>query len=132
MELVGNVYRKCISINSVPQVCSGAGILGDDNPWRNQDVASQDGPLQLQPDETLEALEIETELLVAPIEFTAQRESPSQLQQRFYKRKAELEKIKGPSSSEKDRTTQLARTMEKEVTVAAMPVYVAKEKSAHT
>ena len=75
----------------------------------------EESPLELMAEDIMEALELSTELLVAPIEFTAQKESPSEIQQRFYKRKAELEKIKGPSSSEKDRTMSFDSILEKEV-----------------
>jgi len=75
----------------------------------------EESPVELMAEDIMEALEISTELLVAPIEFTAQKESPSEIQQRFYKRKAMLEKIKGPSSSEKDRTISFDSTVVKEV-----------------
>ena len=53
----------------------------------------------LQPDEFLESVEVNTEVLIAPIQFTSQKEFPSlcasQLQ-RFYKRKKEFIAGQGP------------------------------------
>lgn len=82
----------------------------------------EESPLDLMAEDVMDALEVSTELLVAPIEFTAQKESPSEIQQRFYKRKAALERIKGPSSSEKDRTIRFDSIVEKEVflTISSM------------
>ena len=107
MELKNNEWIKCITLNAAPMTCYS----------EPADAAEtmQKGPIQLLPEEFMESLEVYTELMIAPIEFTAQKESNSQLQQRFYKRKAELEKIRGPSTSEKDRTTRFDSTVEKEV-----------------
>ena len=107
MELKDNEWTKCVTLNANPLTCYKETAKATET--------SAEGPLQLQPEELMEAVEVYTEVLMAPIEFTAQKESSSQLQKRFYKRKAELEKIKGPSSSEKDRTAALDRTLEKEV-----------------
>ena len=57
----------------------------------------------LQPDEFLESVEVNTEVLIATIQFTSQKESPSQLEHRFYKRKKELKKEKALKSLEKGR-----------------------------
>jgi len=107
MELKDNEWTMCMTVNAMIPNCYQIAAADTDT--------SEEGPLQLQPEELMEAVEVYTELLMAPIEFTAQKESSSQLQKRFYKRKAELEKLKGPASTEKDRTAALDRTLEKEV-----------------
>jgi len=107
MELKDNEWTKCQTVNAMSPTCLTGTATDTDT--------SEEGPLQLQPEELMEAVEVYTELLMAPIEFTAQKESISQIQKRFYKRKAELEKLKGPASTEKDRTAALDRTLEKEV-----------------
>ena len=107
VEVHDGQKTNCIALNALPMTCKTRKAA--------ENEIDEDGPLQSFPEEILESVEIYTEVLLAPIEFTSQKESPSQLQKRFYKRKAELEKIKGPSSSEKIRTNNYDSTVEKEL-----------------
>ena len=107
MELKDGKWKKCVMVNALTPKC----YIIDKEDGEDE----EEGPLQLQPEETLEAVEVYTEVLMAPIEFTSQRESPSQLQTRFYKRKQQLEKIKGPVSSEPDRYKVFTGITEKEI-----------------
>jgi len=55
------------------------------------------------------------QVILAPLEFSAQKLSRAELQQKFYKRKAELEKIKGPSTPTLDFSKEYESVTEKEV-----------------
>lgn len=114
-EFDGTSWTKCITVNAISMTCAGApssGML----PGNDIDVTVEGhAPIDALPEEFLEAIEVNTKVLLAPIEFTAQKESRGALQQRFYKRKAELEKIKGPRTSESDRIRVFNSVPEKTV-----------------
>ena len=107
-EFDGTEWTKCYTVNAFPLNC--VKLVRDDA--RDGDAKSPIDPL---PAEFLEAIEVDSEVLLAPLEFTARKESRSELQQRFYKRKAELEKIEGPRASEPTRVKLFDSVPEKEV-----------------
>ena len=101
-------WYKCITINAKALTCYEA-TLQESFPQQAE------GPFDYLPDDFVESIEVHTEVLLAPIEFTSQKEPDSVLQQKIYKRKAELEKIKGPRTSERDRVEVFNSVTVKEV-----------------
>ena len=100
-------WYKCLTVNAMRRMCDVT------PPPKGYEQA--DGPFDYLPEDLLESLEVHTEVLLGPIEFTSQREPDSVLQQKFYKRKAELEKIEGPSVTEKDRVEAFNAVTKKEI-----------------
>jgi hypothetical protein len=101
------IWYKCIAINAKAVTC-----VPKPPPTGHEQA---DGPFDYLPEDLLESVEVHTEVLLGPIEFTSQREPDSVLQQKFYKRKAELEKIEGARVTERDRVEAFNAVTEKEV-----------------
>ena len=101
-------WYKCIAINAKALTCYEVTL-------QKSFPEQAEGPFDYLPENLVESIEVQTEVLLAPIEFTSQKEPDSVLQQKFYKRKAELEKIKGPRTSERDRVEVFNSVTVKEV-----------------
>ena len=123
-EFDGSRWTKCMTVNNkaqkcyCPKPCCHPPIpeqsCPDNAPPLDIDENAE-SPIDALPENFLEAVEANTEVLLAPLEFTAQRQSRSELQAHYYKRKAELEKIQGPSKSEQDRVETFDSMTTKEV-----------------
>jgi len=100
------IWYKCITINAKPLTCYVATPQTDS-------VKQAVGPFDYLPTDFVESIEVHTEVLLAPIEFTSQQESDSVLQQKFNKRRAELEKIKGPRILERDHRVKVSNSVTK-------------------
>jgi len=73
LEMKNKMWTKCVTVNSFIRQC--VEMAADDS------EAGVESPLDLLPEGMLESVEVYTEVLLAPLEFTAQKESPSELQQ---------------------------------------------------
>ena len=73
LEMKNKMWTKCVTVNSFIRQC--VEMAADDG------EANVESPLDLLPEGMLESVEVYTEVLLAPLEFTAQKESPSELQQ---------------------------------------------------
>ena len=127
-EFDGTTWTRCQSLNAKKRDCycnteqwtlleesTCPGVTPEQRAERPGIDENAESPIDALPQEFLEAIETNTEMLLAPIEFSAHKESRSELQERFYKRKAELEKIKGPRTSEPNRVQLFNSVPEKEV-----------------
>lgn len=80
LEIKDNKWTKCATVNSMPGDCFVKPV-DDSEDSLFPDVES---PLDGIPEDMLESVEVYTEVLLAPLEFSAQKESTSELQQVCY------------------------------------------------
>ena len=73
LEVKNNKWTKCITVNSFPMTCFEIPVTASETDFA--------GPLDILPEAMLESVEVHTEVLLAPLEFSAQKESTSELQQ---------------------------------------------------
>jgi hypothetical protein len=98
-------FRTCLALNGLPINCI--------NPPAPASSDRANGGRIPVPEEFLQGLELSTEALVSPIEFTARGSSISQLQRKFYRQFADMAIIPGPRTTETDRVAGYNHVEEK-------------------
>mmetsp|Transcript_924 Transcript_924/g.2032 ORF Transcript_924/g.2032 Transcript_924/m.2032 type:complete len:1682 (-) Transcript_924:65-5110(-) len=87
--------RICIALNNFPQLCRTV-------------------PRLTEPEAFLQAVELTTEGMMSPVEFSTEKLSTSQIQNLFYVSARKFELIPGPSEVETERVEKLSKIEKKE------------------
>jgi hypothetical protein len=98
-------FRTCLALNGLPINCI--------NPAMPASSDRANGGRIPVPEQFLQGIELSTEALISPIEFTARGYSISQLQRKFYLEFAKMEIIPGPRTTETERVVAYSHVEEK-------------------
>jgi hypothetical protein len=114
-------FRTCLALNGLPINCI--------NPTAPASSERANGGRIPVPEQFLQGIELSTEALISPIEFSASGSSISQLQRKFYREFANMEIIPGPRTTETERVAAYSRVDQKtfnkydeRVVLAAPPI----------
>ena len=88
-------FRTCLALNGLPMNCINPTV-----PIQSDRAGGGRIPV---PEPFLQGIELSTEALISPIEFTAHGSSVSQLQRKFYSEFTKMEIIPGPLTTEMER-----------------------------
>eukprot|EP00291_Cryptomonas_curvata_P010033 CAMPEP_0172189258 /NCGR_PEP_ID=MMETSP1050-20130122/22417_1 /TAXON_ID=233186 /ORGANISM="Cryptomonas curvata, Strain CCAP979/52" /LENGTH=898 /DNA_ID=CAMNT_0012863919 /DNA_START=802 /DNA_END=3497 /DNA_ORIENTATION=- len=100
-------FRTCLALNGLPMNCINPTV-----PAQSDRAGGGRIPV---PDSFLQGIELSTEALISPIEFTARGFSVSQLQRKFYSEFPKLESMPGPRSTEVERIAAYNLVEEKSI-----------------
>jgi hypothetical protein len=98
-------FRTCLALNGLPINCLNPAAPASSN-------RANGGRIPV-PEQFLQGIELSTEALISPIEFTARGASVSQLQRKFYREYVNMEIIPGPRTTETERVAAYNQVEEK-------------------
>jgi hypothetical protein len=88
-----STFRLCATLNFLPLDCTEV--------TSEAEAAIAGGVLE--PTKLLAAIEVTSELLLSPIQVSAQALTPAQVQRKYYERRSKMELLPGPRGPESDR-----------------------------